>query len=315
MRLLVFIPPDVLDLQAEFTHRCFYCGCWSWFIDSLSLLCFQELRFDVWLGLVSMAVWTHQSGVWTPPPGLLAAARCRYDLWPTCSPSHLTPHTSHITPNPSHLQVVGFTFILQANRLIFAQITNPCRPSCRRNDLHVIQTELKWSTSRPWSSRTFLYCSPVVWTLERSVITSLMTTDCETLNELYAACCRMQPPYMFETRSRLLPLFIRSVNFTLLEFILCYNYLSGTSHRFSLLPLSNCVSTKRVQIWNIFVLWNYQMKISFVLKVDTFLVVASPADFSEFPLSHLTYSSRVFVMFGVEERAEVESRFLQTQTF
>lgn len=57
------------------------------------------------------------------------------------------------------------------------------------------------------------------------------------------------------------------------------------------------------------------MKISFVLKVDTFLVVASPADFSEFPLSHLTYSSCVFVMFGVEERAEVESRFLQTQTF
>lgn len=45
---------------------------------------------------------------------------------------------------------------------------------------------------------------------------------------------------MFETRSRLLPLFIRSVNFTLLEFILCYNYLSGTSHRFSLLPFSLC---------------------------------------------------------------------------
>ena len=55
--------------------------------------------------------------------------------------------------------------------------------------------------NRTWSCRTFRCCSPAVWTEARSVTPSLMMTDCETLNELSAACCRMQPPYVFLSAS------------------------------------------------------------------------------------------------------------------
>lgn len=52
------------------------------FSSSNSLLCHQEIRFDVGLSPLSMAVWTRQSGLWTLPAGLLTTPHCRYDLWP-----------------------------------------------------------------------------------------------------------------------------------------------------------------------------------------------------------------------------------------
>lgn len=52
------------------------------FSSSDSPLCHQEVRFDVGLSPLSMAVWTLQSGLWTLPAGLLTTPHCRYDLWP-----------------------------------------------------------------------------------------------------------------------------------------------------------------------------------------------------------------------------------------
>lgn len=69
--------------------------------DFSSLLRLQEVWFDVVTSPVSMAVWTHQSGLRTPPRGLLTAPRCRYDIWPQTPLCRFTYSLNHY----------GFTFI------------------------------------------------------------------------------------------------------------------------------------------------------------------------------------------------------------
>lgn len=104
----------------------------SWLFISVVFL--KEVWFDVGVSPVSM--WTRQSGLWTPPPGLLAAPHCRYDLRPPTFDPHLSTHTIvSLLTHKAHQRLRYLTICLHKVWHKFLFSTKCCVSVCHESSL------------------------------------------------------------------------------------------------------------------------------------------------------------------------------------